>query len=63
MLLFDPLVQADPWTGITTPKLAKSVSLSADQCEYTFTLRKGLQWSDGHALTADDVVFTFGKLV
>jgi len=30
---------------------------------YTFTLRQGLQWSDGQPLNADDVVFTFNDLL
>ena len=62
-LLFEGLVDTDPWTGMPKPKLAKSFSLSADKQEYTFVLRKGLQWSDGAPLTADDVVFTFDKLI
>ncbi len=62
-LLFEDLVDIDPWTGAPRPKLAKSITISADQMEYTFVLRKGLQWSDGQPLTADDVVFTFDKVI
>lgn len=62
-LLYEDLIDLDPWTGATKPKLAKSVSISADKLEYTFVLRKGLQWSDGQPLTADDVVFTFDKII
>ncbi len=63
ILLFDVLVDVDPWSGKSYPKLAKSVTVSENNLEYTFVLRKGLKWSDGHPITADDVVFTFGKLV
>lgn len=63
LLMFDRLVDIDPWTGKPFPKLAKSFSVSKDNLEYTFVLRKGLKWSDGHPLTADDVVFTFRDLV
>lgn len=63
LLLFDPLLFTDPWTGKPIPRLAKSVETSSDKKSYTITLRKGLKWSDGHPLTADDVVFTFGTIV
>ncbi len=63
ILLFEVLVDVDPWTGKIYPKLAKSFAVSKDNLEYTFVLRKGLKWSDGHPITADDVVFTFGKVV
>ncbi len=48
--------------GITTklkPGLAESWSISLDKKRITFTLRKGLKWSDGEPLTADDVVFSY----
>jgi len=63
MLLFDPLIDVDPWTGKPVCKLARSYSVSPDGLEYTFVLRKGLLWSDGFPINADDVVFTFDKLV
>ncbi len=63
LLMFDPLVSVDAWTGQMHPKLAKDFKISDDKLEYTITLRQGLQWSDGHPLTADDVVFTFNTLI
>lgn len=63
LLLFDPLVVPDAWTGQYIPRLAKSYEISPDKCEYTFHLRKGIKWSDGKPITADDVVFTFGTIV
>jgi len=42
----------------TIPGLAESWEASDDGLTYTYTLREGLLWSDGEALTADDVVFT-----
>ena len=38
--------------------LAESWELSEDQRSITFTLRDGLTWHDGEALTAEDVAFT-----
>jgi len=40
-------------------RLAESFELADDLKSITFTLREGLKWSDGEALTADDVVFTY----
>lgn len=63
MLQDDSLVDIDPWTGKPIPKLAKSFSLSPDCRTITFVLRKGLKWSDGQPLNADDIVFTFDKII
>lgn len=53
------LIDMDPYTGEVIPGLAKSWEISEDKLEYTFHLREGVAWSDGHPLTADDVVFTW----
>ncbi|MBD2446910.1 ABC transporter substrate-binding protein [Nostoc sp. FACHB-152] len=45
--------------GEIQPALAESWKISEDQKHITFTLRKGLKWSDAKPLTADDVVFTY----
>ena len=29
----------------------------------TITLRRGLKWSDGKEITADDVVFTWNEII
>ncbi len=41
------------------PALAKSWTVSKDGLKYTLRLRRGLRFSDGHPLDADDVQFTF----
>lgn len=43
----------------TEPALASSWSLSKDGRVYTLNLRRGIHFSDGHPMDADDVVFTF----
>jgi peptide/nickel transport system substrate-binding protein len=41
------------------PALAKAWSVSPDGLRYTLQLRRGLRFSNGHPLDADDVLFTF----
>ncbi len=47
--------------GKLVPVLAESYEVSADAKTYTFTLRKGLKFSDGTPITSADVVFTVQK--
>jgi len=53
------LVHINRATQLTEPALAKSWKISAEGLQYTLTLRKGLRFSDGQPLDADDVLFTF----
>ncbi len=62
-LLYDSLLTTDPITGEVIPKLAKSFSVSSNKREYVITLRKGVKWSDGKEITADDVVFTWNEII
>ena len=41
------------------PSVAHKWDVSADSSEFTFHLRPGMKWSDGHPFTADDIVFVF----
>jgi peptide/nickel transport system substrate-binding protein len=60
---FEGLLDENPFTFELEPGLAASYETSPDKRTYTFRLRKGLQWSDGQPLTADDVVFTFNDVI
>lgn len=62
-IMFDGLVSTKPDTGEVIPKLAKSFEISPDGKTYTFNLRRGVKWSDGKPITADDVVFTWDKII
>ncbi len=42
---------------------AKSYTVSDDQKVYTFTLRDDIKWSDGKAVTANDWVYSWQRLV
>ena len=53
------LVHINRLTQRTEAALATSWKVSPDGLLYTLQLRKGLSFSDGHALTADDVLFSF----
>jgi oligopeptide transport system substrate-binding protein len=44
------------------PGQAESYTVSEDGLVYTFTLRDGIQWSDGTPVTAGDFVFAFQRL-
>ena len=43
--------------------LAESLEPSADNLSYILKLKPNLTWQDGQPITADDVVFTFNKLL
>ncbi|HUQ16771.1 MAG TPA: ABC transporter substrate-binding protein, partial [Candidatus Saccharimonadales bacterium] len=58
MLAYDTLTWKDE-RGII-PWLAERWTTSDDGRSHTFTIRDGVRFHDGHALTADDVAFTFG---
>ncbi|MBI1296891.1 ABC transporter substrate-binding protein [bacterium] len=57
-LVYDSLLELDA-DNIPQPWLAESISMSDDGTVYTLTLREGITWHDGEALTAEDVKFTF----
>jgi peptide/nickel transport system substrate-binding protein len=49
-------------SGKTTPMLASSWQWGAGNKSITFTIRKGVKFSDGTPMTAADVVYTFDLL-
>ena len=59
---FEGLVTQNPITGEVEPALAESWEISEDQTQIVFTLREGLQWSDGEPLTVDDVIFSYNDV-
>ena len=61
--LFAGLTDFDWPSQSAKPGLAESWQMDADQRTWTFKLRRGLRWSDGHPLTADDVVFTWKDVI
>jgi peptide/nickel transport system substrate-binding protein len=45
------------------PELATAYEPNADATQWTFHLRKGVMFQDGHELTSKDVVWTFKRLL
>ncbi|AYG66914.1 MULTISPECIES: peptide ABC transporter substrate-binding protein [unclassified Rhizobium] len=60
--IFEGLVTEDPKDN-PIPGQAESWTISPDQKVYTFKLRDGIKWSDGHPVTAQDFVFAFQRLM
>lgn len=60
--LFEGLYRFDD-NSKPIPGLAQSVDVSEDGKTYTFKLRDNLKWSNGTALTANDFVFAWKRLV
>lgn len=62
-IMYDGLLTLNPVSGDVAPKLAKGYTISPDGKVYTIYLRKGIKWSDGKPITADDVVFTWNNII
>ena len=60
--IFDGLVRFDQTLTIT-PALAEFWRASRDGLSWTFTLRRGVRFHHGREVTADDVVFSFTRIL
>lgn len=60
--VYDTLVRVDP-TLAAIPGLAESWDISDDATVYTFHLREGVVFHDGTPLTADDVLFSYTRVL
>jgi len=61
--VFDTLTEQDPKTGQILPFLASKWTVNADATQFSFTLRSGVTFSDGSALTAQVVADNFADIV
>ena len=57
--IFSSLIDFNNVTQEIEPAIAKSWQVSEDGRSWTFHLRKGAAFSDGHPITAQDVLFSF----
>ncbi len=60
-LVYAGLMKTDG-NGALQPDLASGYTINANQDQYTFELRSGLQWHDGEAVTAEDIIFTIESI-
>ena len=58
-VLYEPLFVFNSMTNKMDYRLAQSITYSDDLKTITLKLRKGLEWSDGSPLTAEDVAYSF----
>lgn len=56
--MWEPLFILNYGTGDLDPWLATGFDQNDDSTEFTIALREGVEWSDGEAFNADDVIFT-----
>lgn len=61
-LIFQSLYRINE-NGEVVPDLVVHQEISKDEKTYIFTLREGAKWHDGEPVTADDVVFTFERIL
>lgn len=62
--IYNGLVRFKTGTGEYEPDLAERWEISQDGLTLTFSLRRGVKWQRGYGeVTADDVKFTFDRLI
>jgi ABC-type dipeptide/oligopeptide/nickel transport system permease component/ABC-type transport system substrate-binding protein len=54
---YSNLVRFSPYGYPIVPHMAKGYEVSSDDREFTFTLRRGMRWSDGQPFTAADILY------
>ncbi|MFP4376280.1 MAG: ABC transporter substrate-binding protein [Spirochaetales bacterium] len=62
-LLYSGPIRRNQFSLEFEPSMAESWEISDDELTVTYTLREGLEWSDGTPITAKDFVFSANQLV
>jgi oligopeptide transport system substrate-binding protein len=63
LALFEGLVSKHPATLVPMPGVAESWTISTDNKTYTFKIRSNARWSNGDALTAQDFVYSWQRIL
>jgi peptide/nickel transport system substrate-binding protein len=61
--IYEPMIVFNTINGEIVPWLATEWGFSEDNTAISFTLREGINWSDGEPFTSADVKFTFEYLI
>jgi len=61
--IYESLLKRDNKTLKLVPVLAKSWEISDDKLQYIFKLRQDVKWHDGKQFTAEDVVFSYDRIM
>jgi peptide/nickel transport system substrate-binding protein len=61
--IFDLLVESDPTAADGVKGVLATAWTKVDDTTWDFTIRQGVTFHDGEACTADDVVFTFERIL
>nr|WP_206440746.1 ABC transporter substrate-binding protein [Streptomyces scabichelini] len=61
--IYEGLLDTDPISREPYAALATEVPSDLQATTWKFTLREGAKWHDGRPVTADDVVFTYGRVL
>jgi peptide/nickel transport system substrate-binding protein len=61
--IFEGMLVIDNYTLKLKPCLAESYEISPDKLTYIFHLRHDVKWQDGEPFTADDVKYTYDKIM
>ena len=62
-LAYDGLVRWDAMGGEVIPNLATHWTIEDNGRQYTFYLREGVLWSDGHSFTTEDIQFWYRRVL
>jgi len=62
-LAYDGLVRWDPMAQEVLPNLATHWDIEEEGRSFTFHLRQGVRWSDGHPFSADDILFWYNDVL
>jgi peptide/nickel transport system substrate-binding protein len=61
--IYESLARRNPDTLQFEPLLAEKWTASPDNMHFTFTLKKGIHWTDGPEFTVDDIIYSYKTMM